>query len=255
MKLDEYGGVLNNKSRLVAKENGSLSDGCEDGVSERDLKEEVYVSQPERFVNQENPNHVFRLKKALYGLKQAPRAWYDLLSKFLLRQKFVKGVVDLTLFIRKERNDHILIPSVPPQTVAELVLFVICMYARYQAKPTEKHLTMMLTKQILWMRLVNDSRFDFNKIPLYSESKSAIALSCNTIQHSRTKHIVVRYYFIKEQDENEVVELYFVNTDYQLANIFIKALARERFEFLIKRLGMQIITPEKLKRLTESDEE
>ncbi|GKA93777.1 retrovirus-related pol polyprotein from transposon TNT 1-94, partial [Tanacetum coccineum] len=48
------------------------------------LKEEVYVSQPEGFVNQDHPNHVFRLKKALYGLKQAPRAWYDLLSKFLL---------------------------------------------------------------------------------------------------------------------------------------------------------------------------
>ncbi|GJS30795.1 retrovirus-related pol polyprotein from transposon TNT 1-94 [Tanacetum coccineum] len=72
------------------------------------LKEEVYISQPEGFVNQENPNHVFRLKKALYGLKQAPRAWYDLLSKFLFSQKFVKGVVDLTLFTRKEGNDLIL---------------------------------------------------------------------------------------------------------------------------------------------------
>ncbi|GKE63351.1 retrovirus-related pol polyprotein from transposon TNT 1-94 [Tanacetum coccineum] len=72
------------------------------------LKEEVYVSQPEGFVNQDHLNHVFRLKKALYSLKQAPRAWYDLLSKFLLNQKFVKGVVDPTLFTRKEGNDLIL---------------------------------------------------------------------------------------------------------------------------------------------------
>ncbi|GJS47932.1 retrovirus-related pol polyprotein from transposon TNT 1-94 [Tanacetum coccineum] len=66
-----------------------------------ELKEEVYVSQPEGFVDPDRPHHVYRLKKALYGLKQAPRAWYDTLSKFLLAQGFSKGVVDPTLFIRK----------------------------------------------------------------------------------------------------------------------------------------------------------
>ncbi|GJT47743.1 retrovirus-related pol polyprotein from transposon TNT 1-94 [Tanacetum coccineum] len=174
------------------------------------LKEEVYVSQPKGFVNQDHLNHVFRLKKALYGLKQAPCAWYDLLSKFLLSQKFVKGVVNLTLFTQKEGSDLI---------------------------------------------LLTDYGFNFNNIPLYSDSKSAIALSCNTVQHSRTKHIAVWYHFIKEQVENEVVELYFVKTDYQLADIFTKALARECFKFLINRLGMQSITPEELKCLAESDEE
>nr|GEV78124.1 retrovirus-related Pol polyprotein from transposon TNT 1-94 [Tanacetum cinerariifolium] len=78
---------------------------------------------------------------------------------------------------------------------------------------------------------------------------------CLILQHSRTKHITVRYHFIKEQVENEVVELYFVKIDYQLADIFTKALARERFEFLINRLGMQSITLEELKRLAESDKE
>ncbi|GJW47432.1 retrovirus-related pol polyprotein from transposon TNT 1-94 [Tanacetum coccineum] len=66
-----------------------------------ELKEVVYVSQPEGFVDPDRPHHVYRLKKALYGLKQAPRAWYDTLSKFLLAQGFSKGVVDPTLFIRK----------------------------------------------------------------------------------------------------------------------------------------------------------
>ncbi|GJR14521.1 retrovirus-related pol polyprotein from transposon TNT 1-94 [Tanacetum coccineum] len=55
-----------------------------------DLQEEVFVSQPEGFEDQENPTHVYRLKKALYGLKQAPRAWYDTLSKFLLANNFFK---------------------------------------------------------------------------------------------------------------------------------------------------------------------
>ncbi|GKE27857.1 hypothetical protein Tco_1443241 [Tanacetum coccineum] len=104
-------------------------------------------------------------------------------------------------------------------------------------------------------KLLTGYGFNFNKIPLYSDSKSAIALSCNTVQHFRTKHITVRCHFIKEKVKNEVVELYFVKTDYQLADILTKALTRERFEFLINCLGMQSITPEELKRLAESDEE
>ncbi|GJX63689.1 retrovirus-related pol polyprotein from transposon TNT 1-94 [Tanacetum coccineum] len=65
------------------------------------LREEVYVSQPDGFVDPLNPNHVYKLKKALYGLKQALRAWYDFLSSFLLSQKFSTGIVDPTLFIRR----------------------------------------------------------------------------------------------------------------------------------------------------------
>ncbi|GJZ82581.1 retrovirus-related pol polyprotein from transposon TNT 1-94, partial [Tanacetum coccineum] len=73
-----------------------------------ELKEEVYVSQPEGFVDQDNPSHVYKLKKALYGLKQAPRAWYDMLSSFLISQHFSKGAVDLTLFTRQAGNDLLL---------------------------------------------------------------------------------------------------------------------------------------------------
>ncbi|GJV14586.1 ribonuclease H-like domain-containing protein [Tanacetum coccineum] len=98
----------------------------------------------------------------------------------------------------------------------------------------------------------------FTAILVYCDNasgQSAIALSCNTVQHSTTKNIAVRYHYIREQVENEVVEIYFVKTDYQLADIFTKALARERFEFLINCLRMQSITLEQLKRLAESDEE
>ncbi|GKE72163.1 retrovirus-related pol polyprotein from transposon TNT 1-94 [Tanacetum coccineum] len=73
------------------------------------LREEVYVNQPDGFVDLENSNHVYKLKKALYGLKQAPRAWYDLLSSFLLSQKLTKGTVDPTLFIRCEGKDILLV--------------------------------------------------------------------------------------------------------------------------------------------------
>ncbi|GJU65473.1 reverse transcriptase [Tanacetum coccineum] len=141
VKLDELGGVLKNKARLVAmgyrQEEVINFDKSFAPVArleairifiayaahknmivyQMDVKiaflndilcEEVYFTQPDGFVNQDNPNHVYMLKKALYGLKQAPRAWYDLLLSFLLSQKFSKGVVDPTLFTQKEGNDILL---------------------------------------------------------------------------------------------------------------------------------------------------
>ncbi|GJS26923.1 retrovirus-related pol polyprotein from transposon TNT 1-94 [Tanacetum coccineum] len=403
-----------------------------------ELKEEVYVSQPEGFVDQDNPSHVYKLKKALYCLKQAPRAWYDMLSSFLISQHFSKGAIDPTLFTWKVGNNLLLVQiyvddiifastniamcnefanlitnkfkmsmmgkmsfflglqiSQSPRGIfinqskyaSEIVKkyglnttdsvdtpmietkkldedlqgkpvdatlyrgmigslmyltasrpdlnYVVCLCARYQAKPTEKHLQavkrifrylngtinmglwyskdtdMSLTayadadhagcqdtrrstsgsaqflgdklvswsskkqkstaissteaeyialsgccSQILWMRSqLTDYGFQFNKIPLYCDNKSAIALCCNNVQHSRAKHIDIRYHFIKEQVENGIVELYFVRTEYQLADIFTKPLPRERFNFLIDKLGMKSMSPETLKRLAEETDE
>ncbi|GJR78144.1 hypothetical protein Tco_0148929 [Tanacetum coccineum] len=102
--------------------------------------------------------------------------------------------------------------------------------------------------QVLWMRLqLTDYGLGFNKIPMYCDNKSAIALYCNNVQHSRSKHIDIRFHFIKEHAENGVIELYFVNTEYQLADIFTKSFGRERIEFLINKLGMRSFTPETLK--------
>ncbi|GJU53951.1 retrovirus-related pol polyprotein from transposon TNT 1-94 [Tanacetum coccineum] len=86
--------------------------------------------------------------------------------------------------------------------------------------------------------------FQFNKIPLYCDNNSAIALCCNNVQHSRAKHIDVRYHFIKEQVENGIVELYFIRAEYQLADSFTKPLPRERFNFLIEKLGMRSMSQE-----------
>ncbi|GKF39767.1 hypothetical protein Tco_0119828 [Tanacetum coccineum] len=197
------------------------------------------------------------------------------------------------------------------------LVFAVCMCARYQAKPTKKHLeaikrifwylkrtinmglwypkdnAMSLTAyadadhagcqflgdrlvswsskkqrstaistteaeysamsgccaQILWMRSqLKDYGFLFNKIHL------AIALSCNNVQHSRSKHIDIRHHFIREQVENGVVELFSLEINYQLADILTKALPKERFKFLLPRLGMKSLTPETLKRLQEGED-
>ncbi|GJX54670.1 retrovirus-related pol polyprotein from transposon TNT 1-94 [Tanacetum coccineum] len=73
------------------------------------LKEEVFVSQPNGFVDPDFSNHVYRLKKAMYGLKQASRAWYDKLSSFLIEHHFTKGIVDPTLFTRRHGDDILLV--------------------------------------------------------------------------------------------------------------------------------------------------
>ncbi|GJX17132.1 retrovirus-related pol polyprotein from transposon TNT 1-94 [Tanacetum coccineum] len=110
--------------------------------------------------------------------------------------------------------------------------------------------------QILWMRSqLTDYGFTFNKIPLYCDNKSTIALCCNNVQHSRAKHNDVRYHFIKEKVENGIVELYFVRAEYQLVDIFTKPLPRERFNFLIEKMGMRSLSPKTLKRLTEEEDE
>ncbi|GJR27303.1 putative ribonuclease H-like domain-containing protein [Tanacetum coccineum] len=333
------------------------------------LKEEVYVNQPDGFVDPYHPDKVYRLKKALYGLKQAPRAWYDELSNFLVSKGFSKGSIDPTLkfdmsmmgelkfflgiqihqsprgiFINQAKYaqeilkkhgmtscDSIGTPMATKHLDADLsgtpvdqtkyrsmvgalmyltasrpdIVHATCYCARYQAKPTEKHLTAVkrifrylkdsinmglwypkdtgfeLTAfsdsdhagcldsrkstsggiqflggdklvswsskkqdctsmssaeaeyvslsaccaQVLWLRTqLTDYGFHFDKIPMYCDSKATIAISCNPVQHSRTKQI-------------------------DLAELFTKALSEDRFKYLVRRLGMRCLTPDELEVL------
>nr|GEX27967.1 hypothetical protein [Tanacetum cinerariifolium] len=92
---------------------------------------------------------------------------------------------------------------------------------------------------VLCMRTqLTDYGFLYDKVPIYCDSKSAIAISCNSVQHTRTKHIDVRYHFIKYHVEKGTIELYFVGTEYQLADLFTKSLPEARFKFLVEKLGM-----------------
>nr|GEY88126.1 hypothetical protein [Tanacetum cinerariifolium] len=339
VKLDELGGIPKNKARLVAcgyrqeeaidfEESFALT-----AFLNGNMREEVYVSQPDGFVDPYNPNHVYKLKKALYGLKQAPRAWYDMLSSFLISQEFSKGLVDPTLFIHRNSNNLLLVQiyvddiifaastpelgyshdreihldkdkegkAVDPShcrgmigTLLYLSDSSIALTAFADADHTgcqdthrstsgslrffgdrliswsskrQKSAAISSTKaeyialsgcctQILWMRAqLTDFGLGFNKIPMYCDNKSAIALCCNNVQHSRSKHIDIRYHFIKEHVENGVIKLYFVNMEYRLADIFPKALGRERIEFLINKLGMRSFTPKTLKQLTDEVDE
>ncbi|GJZ01225.1 ribonuclease H-like domain-containing protein [Tanacetum coccineum] len=112
------------------------------------LREEVYVSQLDGFVDSDNPNHVYKLKKALYGLKQAPCAWYDMLSSFLISQDFSKGLVDPTLLIRREGK--------------ELLLVQICVDDIIFAASTHE-LSDLFAKIILNTPVVEKSKLDEDK--------------------------------------------------------------------------------------------
>ncbi|GJQ95139.1 hypothetical protein Tco_0006278 [Tanacetum coccineum] len=106
--------------------------------------------------------------------------------------------------------------------------------------------------QVIWMRTqLLDYEYRYHKIMIYCDSKSAIAISCNPVQHSRTKHFNIHYYFIKEHVENGTIELYYVGMKYQLANLFTKALPKERFEFLVYKISLRCMTPTQLERLAK----
>ncbi|KAJ9545138.1 hypothetical protein OSB04_024845 [Centaurea solstitialis] len=93
--------------------------------------------------------------------------------------------------------------------------------------------------QVLWMKTqLLDYGYKLKRVPIYCDSESAIAITSNPVQHSKTKHIDIRYHFIKDNVEKGNIEMFFVQTDFQLADLFTKPLDEKRFNFLVSKLGM-----------------
>ncbi|GJY63890.1 retrovirus-related pol polyprotein from transposon TNT 1-94 [Tanacetum coccineum] len=263
------------------------------------LREEVYVSQPDGFVDKDNPNHVYKLKKALYGLKQAPRACprgiflnqskyaLESLKKYGMESsdpmdtpmvekskldedtqgkaidpthyrrmvkptkkylhavnrifKYLRGTINRKLWYLKDSSialtayadaDHAGCQDTRRSTSRSMELLgdrLVSWSSKRQKSAaissTEAEYIALsgCCAQVLWMRSqLTDYGLGFNKIPMYYDNKIAIALCCN---------------------------------NYELADIFTKALGRERIEFLINKLGIRSFTPETLKQLADEAEE
>nr|GEU31660.1 integrase, catalytic region, zinc finger, CCHC-type, peptidase aspartic, catalytic [Tanacetum cinerariifolium] len=285
VKLDELGGILKNKARLVTRgyrqEEGIDFEESFASVARLEaiqiflayvahknmvvyqtdvktaflnsnLREKVYVNQPDGFVDPNNPNHVYKLKKALYGLKQAPRAWYDMLSLFLLSQDFSKvdtpmvekskldedregKAVDSSHYRAFADADHAGCQDTRRSTSGSVQFLgerLISWSSKRQKSAaissTEAEYIALSSccAQILWMRSqLSDYGLGFNKIPMYRDNKSAIALCCNNFQHSWSKHIDIRYHFIKEQ---EIRTSYAVAAD--LSEMELKKILIEKME-------------------------
>ncbi|GKD56292.1 copia protein [Tanacetum coccineum] len=233
------------------------------------LKEEVYVSQRDGFVDPDHPNRVYRLRKALYGLKQASRAWYDEFSKFLILKGFTKGLqihqsprgifinqVKYALDILKKHGmdkcDSIGTPMTTkpkldanlsgiPDSGFELIAFLdadhtCCLDT---CKSTSNGIQFLGDKLVSWPSKKQDCTAMSTAGADHSHLvQSGISFSQQTYQCPISLH--------QRAVENGIVELYFVGTDYQLADLFTKSLLKERFEYLVGRLGMRCLTPAEL---------
>ncbi|GKC57864.1 gag-pol polyprotein [Tanacetum coccineum] len=201
--------VIRNKARLVAKGYGQ-QEGIDFEESFAPVARleavQLFVSSVRKpadgFVDPHHPDKVYHLNKALYGLKQAPRACYDELFTFMVSKGFSKGGDKLVSWSSKKQD----CTSMSSAEVVYVSISACC-------------------AQVLWMltQLI-DYGFYFDKISMYYDSKTAIAISCNLVQHSRTKHI-------------------------DLADLFTKALPEDKFKYLVRQLGMRCLTPEELEVL------
>nr|GEW22578.1 retrovirus-related Pol polyprotein from transposon TNT 1-94 [Tanacetum cinerariifolium] len=175
------------------------------------LKEEVYVAKPDGFVDPDHPE-----KGSSFGLT----GFSDVDHAGCINTcKITSGVIqflgDKLVGWMSKKQDCTAMSSVEAEYVA---LSASC-------------------AQVMWIRTqLQDYGLNYNNILLYCDSQSAIAISCNPVQHSRTKHIHTRYHFIKEQVENGKIELYFVRTEYQLAYMFTKALLDNSLSILSDEL-------------------
>ncbi|GJS86173.1 hypothetical protein Tco_0752714 [Tanacetum coccineum] len=226
------------------------------------MMEEVYVNQPDGFVDPYHPESL-QSQESIIWSQTSTGAWYDDLSNFWYQrmlqakptEKHLTAVKRIFRYLKDSINMGLWYPK---DTGFELTAFsdsdhAGCLDSRKSTSggiqflggdklvswsSKKQDCTSMSSAeaeyvslsaccaQVLWLRTqLTDYGFHFDKIPMYCDSKAAIAISCNPVQHSRTKHIDVRYHFIKEQVE------------------------KDRFKSLVRQLGMRCLTPDELEVL------
>nr|GEV64439.1 hypothetical protein [Tanacetum cinerariifolium] len=271
------------------------------------LKEEVYVVQPDGFVDPDHPDKVYRLRKALYRLKQAPRAWYDELLNFPEIQRTSNPPIPRGIFINQakyaleilkkhgmEKGQSIGRPmDTKPKLDADLsgklvnqtnyrskirslmyltssrldIVQAVCYCARYQARPTEKHLKefkmiFRYLRHTINMGLWYPKDFGF-ELTAFLDVNLARCIDTRKRTYRGIQFLGDKLvsWMSKKQDctvmssaEAEYATLFAscaqVITEYQLADMFTKALPEDRFKYLVRRIDMRCLTPTKLEEFT-----
>nr|GEU45711.1 hypothetical protein [Tanacetum cinerariifolium] len=268
-KKDEDQTVICNKARLVAK-GMDMKTAFLNGP----LKEEVYVAQPDGFVNPDHPEKVYRLRKALYGLKQAPRAWYDELLKFLTSKGFTKGLQihqsPRGIFINQAKyaleilHKHGMDKG---QSICTPMATKPKLDADFSGNPADQTDYRSKIESLMYL---TSSRPDIVQagsslgLTAFSDADHA---GCIDSRKSTSRGIQflcdkLLSRMSKKQNctamssaEAEYVTLSAscaqVITEYQLADMFTKALLEDRFKYLVRRIGMRCLTPAELEVLAK----
>ncbi|GJV27821.1 retrovirus-related pol polyprotein from transposon TNT 1-94 [Tanacetum coccineum] len=229
-KLDENGVVSRNKARLVAQDFKLFQMDVKSAFLNSFINEEVYVAQPPGFIDFAKPNHVYRLKKALYGLKQAPKAW--------------SGIETIVYADSDHAGDY-----VDQKSTSGICMFMGCCLTSWFSKK-QTALAISTTEaeyvsaekacqQALWMKqALVDYGIRLDDIPIMCDSKGAIDLSKNPVQHSRTKNIEIRHHFLRDNVQKGNISIEKVSSEDNIADILTKPLKREPFNYLRLGLGM-----------------
>ncbi|GJZ97315.1 putative ribonuclease H-like domain-containing protein [Tanacetum coccineum] len=232
-KKDERGIVVRNKARLVAQ--GYTQ---EEGIDydEMDVKsaflydtieEEVYVCQPPSFEDPHFPNKVYKIEKDLYGLHQAPRAWYKTLSTYLIENRFRRGTINKTLFIKKDKGlqvhqkeDGIFISQ--DKYMAEILKKFDLAIVKTTSTPMDPN-----------KALVKDEEADNVEVFVYYEINDWNYWN-NLVFHSKTKHIEIRHHFIRDSYEKKLIQVIKIHTDYNVADLLAKAFDVRRLRHKVE---------------------
>nr|GEU49189.1 hypothetical protein [Tanacetum cinerariifolium] len=188
-----------------------------------------------------------------HGMEKGQSIGIPMATKPKLDTELSGNPVDQTDYCSKIGSLMYLTSSSPDIVQAgssfDLTAFSDADHARYidSHKSTFRGIQFLGDKLVSWM----SKKQNCTAMSLAEAKYSAIAILCNPVQHSRTKHIHTRYHFIKEQVKNGIIELYFIRTEYQLADMFTKALPEDKFKYLVRRIGMRCLTPAELEVLAK----
>ncbi|GJT55616.1 ribonuclease H-like domain-containing protein [Tanacetum coccineum] len=239
------------------------------------IKEEVYVSQPLSFVDPKFPEKVYKVEKALYGLHQAPEAWYKTLSTYLLDNRFYKGQIDKTLFIKRVKDDILLqkedgIFISQDKYIGEILKKFGFSSIRTVSTPMETNKA--LTKDedgedvdvhlyrcqfgqeihnrrllISWFKMLDDG-YNFMQTKIHGDNESAICVVKNLVYHSKIKHIEIRHHFIRDSYEKRLIEMVKIHTDNNVTDLLTKAfdLEGKHDDQLLNTAGLSFLFLKKL---------